>query len=86
MKYGIKQFPPTPRKRKTSLTPISPTTRVNALSVPDAFVPAKTFKARLRSRLKAGGFSPASKRVRINSLTVIASLAGPVYKRAPRQR
>ena len=44
----------TPRKRKTRLTPISPTTRVNALSVPDAFVPAKISKARLRSRLKVG--------------------------------
>ena len=30
-------------------------TRVNALSVPDAFVPAKTFKARLRS-IEGRGF------------------------------
>ena len=58
----------------------------NALSVPDAFVPAKTSKERLRSRLKVGGFSPASKRAQINSLTVIASRVEPVYKRAPRQR
>ena len=43
-------------------------------------------KARLRSRLKVEGFSPASKRAQINSLTVIASRVGLVCKRAPRQR
>ena len=65
---------------KTRPTPIA-TTRVNALSVPDAFVPAN-FQARLRSQLKSG----VSVRVKTGadqSLTVIASLAGPVYKRAP---
>ena len=61
-------------------------TLVNPLCVPDAFARARTFKARLRSRLKVEGFSPASKQAQINSLTAIASLVEPVCKRARPQR
>ena len=73
------------QEEKDASTPISPTTRVNALSVPDAFVPAKTFKARLRSRLKVGVSVPRQNG-RDQFFDSDCVSCGPVCKRAPRQR